>query len=671
MRIFLAGGTGAIGGPLVRALVAGGHTVTVYSRNAERVHALSVPGVAAAEGDAFDADTLTRAVRDAQPDVVINQLTSLSPSANPIAVKRGFDTTSRLRREVSGTLAAAARAAGARRVVAQSISFAYKAGPAAHVEEDPLWTDAGGQIGLLAASVATLESATLGDPDVEGVVLRYGSFYGPGTYFDRDGLYAALLAKRRLPLPGDGGGLFGLLHVQDAAAATVAALDAPAGIYNVVDDVPAPASEWMPMVAELLGAKTPRHVPKALARIGAGAFITYLLCDQPAVSNRRARSELGWSPTYPDWHVGLPAVLQRELTRRRRSAKIGLVETLADTIRRELGRWNLGAIEESIFGTADPDGMVTILDRYCRLHLGAGPAGGLFYLGSAGCAAGIRLESGDDVAVKAYQERWRAPYLSAVQSVQTHLSAEGFPCPRPLVPPAPLQPGRPHLAMVESFLVDPGMEPLGGSEACRHSAGGLARQIALCRARPERALAEHPLRTAPGHLYGEPHSPLFDFERPSAGAAWIDGYAVRASVVREVDHSAPVVAHTDWSARNVRIGPQGLVAAYDWDSLALVPESTAVGQAAATWSVTSEPGGSEFPSLQSITEFVLRYEEAAGRRFDQVQWRATGAAAAYVLAYTARCEDSLEAAGMGRPHQRGGRDRLADDGEGLLSLARP
>ncbi len=141
---------------------------------------------------------------------------------------------------------AAARSAGARRIVAQSISFAYRPGPGVRTESDPLWTDAGGQIGALTGSVAALESATLGDPDVEGVVLRYGSFYGPGTYFAPDGMYATMLRRRLLPIPGDGGGIFGLVHVDDAAAATVAALEGPTGIFNVVDDVPAPASEWMP-----------------------------------------------------------------------------------------------------------------------------------------------------------------------------------------------------------------------------------------------------------------------------------------------------------------------------------------------------------------------------------------------------------------------------------------
>ncbi|MGO9856293.1 MAG: NAD-dependent epimerase/dehydratase family protein [Acidimicrobiales bacterium] len=309
MRVFVAGGTGAIGRPLVRSLVAAGHEVTVFTRSDARVAALGLPGVVPAVGDAFDTDTVQRAVKAAQPEVVVNQLTNLARSANPLAIKRGFDATSRLRREGSRTLVAAARAAGARRVVAQSISFAYRPGPGTRTESDPLWSDAPGQIGMLAGSLATLESATLGDDAVEGVVLRYGSFYGPGTYFAPGGLYTSMITKRLLPVPGDGGGLFGFLHVDDAASATVAALQGPPGVYNVVDDVPAPSSEWMAFVARLLGAKPPHRVPEAVARLGAGKFLTYLMCDQPAVSNRRARIELGWIPRYPDWHDGLGAAL--------------------------------------------------------------------------------------------------------------------------------------------------------------------------------------------------------------------------------------------------------------------------------------------------------------------------------------------------------------------------
>jgi nucleoside-diphosphate-sugar epimerase len=309
MRIFVAGGTGAIGRPLVADLVAAGHEVTVFSRSAERVAALGIAGVVPAVGDALNTDDVMRSAEVAAPDVVINQLTSLAQSANPLAVKRGFDQTSRLRRDASATLVRAAKAAGARRVVAQSISFIYRPGPGVRTESDPLWTEASGQIGQLAASLVALESATLGDDAVEGVVLRYGSFYGPGTYFAPGGIYASMIAKRRLPIPGDGGGLFGLVHIEDAAAATVAALDGPPGIFNIVDDVPARASEWMPFVATLFGAKPPHRVPEVVARVGAGKFLAYLMCDQPAVSNQRARSELAWSPRWPDWHEGLRAAL--------------------------------------------------------------------------------------------------------------------------------------------------------------------------------------------------------------------------------------------------------------------------------------------------------------------------------------------------------------------------
>jgi nucleoside-diphosphate-sugar epimerase len=308
VRVFIAGGTGAIGRPLVVALAAAGHEVAVYSRNAEKVAALGVPGIVPAVGDAFDAEALIGAVQSFRPEVVINELTSLPQTANPLAIKRGFDLTSRLRREVSKTLVTAARAAGARRIVAQSISFAYRPGPGVRTEADPLWTDAKGQIGILTGSVATLESNTLGDPELEGVVLRYGSFYGPGTYFAPSGLYATMLKRRVLPIPGKGGGIFALVHIDDAAAATVAALQGPTGIFNVADDVPGPASELMTFTADVMGAKPPRHVPESLVRIVAGAFLAYLLCEQPAISSARARTELGWSPSYPDWHEGLTAV---------------------------------------------------------------------------------------------------------------------------------------------------------------------------------------------------------------------------------------------------------------------------------------------------------------------------------------------------------------------------
>jgi nucleoside-diphosphate-sugar epimerase len=306
VRVFVAGGTGAVGRPLVAGLVAKGHAVTVFSRSADRTAATE--GVTAVAGDALSEAQLSGAIENARPDVVINQLTNLSQTTSPIALKRGLKKTAQLRQEASATIAAASRQAGVRRVIAQSISFIYRPGAGIRTESDPLWTDAGGQIGDLAQSLATLESNTLGQPDIEGVVLRYGFFYGPGTYFAPDGAFTGMVRRRMLPLAGEGKGVFGFVHLDDAATATLAALDGPTGVFNVVDDVPAPASEWIPTLASLIGAKPPRHVPVGMLRATAGAHTAYMMSAQPPVSNQRARSELGWVPAFPDWHAGFAAI---------------------------------------------------------------------------------------------------------------------------------------------------------------------------------------------------------------------------------------------------------------------------------------------------------------------------------------------------------------------------
>ena len=311
MRIFVAGGTGAIGRPLVRRPGRGGprgHRLLPPRGQGRR--AWVFPRVVPAVGDAFDDDAVQRAVRAAEPEVVVNQLTSLAQSANPVAVEAGLRATSRLRRDGVGARwpprpVPPARAGSLPRASRSPTARAPGCAPS----PTPCGRDAPGQIGKLAGSLATLESATLGDDATEGVVLRYGSFYGPGTYFAAGGLYTSMIAKRRCPFPVDGGGLFGFVHVDDAAAATVAALQGPPASSTSSTTCPAPASEWMLLVARLLGAKPPHRVPEAVARLGAGKFLAYLMCDQPAVSNRRARIELGWIPRYPDWHDGLGAAL--------------------------------------------------------------------------------------------------------------------------------------------------------------------------------------------------------------------------------------------------------------------------------------------------------------------------------------------------------------------------
>jgi hypothetical protein len=348
------------------------------------------------------------------------------------------------------------------------------------------------------------------------------------------------------------------------------------------------------------------------------------------------------------------------------------VQPVADVVAAELRRWDTEpAVERAVFGTVEPEAIAALVERFCVEQFDDPPAGGSFYRGSTGCVVGLRLASGADVVLKAYQERWPEAFLRAVQSVQDHVSGGGLPCARPLRPPVAL-PGRRNLAVVESWLPDPGMRPNRSEAARRVSAAGLATQIALCRDLVgEQGLTSHPLDTPEGDLYGEPHSPLFDFAGTAQGAEWIDDLAHRAVAVRRADDGPAVVAHTDWSARNIRFDDRKILATYDWDSVTVVKESTALGQAAVTWCVTAEPGGSEFPALAEIVAFMRDYELAAGRPLTDTQWRAAGAAATYLLAYTSRCEHSLDVVGRARSDQHGGRDRLAEAGARLLDLTRP
>jgi hypothetical protein len=347
-----------------------------------------------------------------------------------------------------------------------------------------------------------------------------------------------------------------------------------------------------------------------------------------------------------------------------------VVDSVERVVAAQHAIWGTSAVDADVFGTGDPKRIAAIVDRFCLDEVGATAVGALFYGASAGCVLGVRLADGAEAVIKSYQARWDGSFLRAVQSVQTHVARRGMPCATPLRGPAPIVPGRPNLAVVESFLPDPGLRPYSSRAERRVSAAGLARQIAVCRelATPA-ALADHPLRRPTDGLYPEPHSPLFDFAGTAEGAGWIDALATRAVEVRDADDRPPVVAHSDWAARNVRLDDRRLLAVYDWDSVALVPESTALGQAAATWSVTADPGGTEFPSVADIGGFIGDYEEAAGYRLADEQWRAAGAAAAYLLAYTSRCEHSLDVKGLARPDQHAARDRLAEAGESLLALA--
>lgn len=309
MKVFVAGATGAIGRPLLDRLAAAGHEVTATTRSPERAAALRERGAEAVVVDALDAAALRSAVLDARPEVVVNQLTALPQRIDPRHYARDLEGTNRLRREAGPVLAQAAAEAGARRIVAQSISFVLRPeGPPVLDERAPVWTDAPPAVLAGVEGAMALERATLGTPGIEGVVLRYGFFYGPGSAFGPGGSSAEDVARRRLPIIGRGDGRFSFIHVDDAAAATVAALDHGApGIYAVTDDEPIAQRDWVPVLADAMGAPAPRRVPGWLARLIGGPLARQAEHMRGA-SNAKARSELGWTPAHATVRTGFAEV---------------------------------------------------------------------------------------------------------------------------------------------------------------------------------------------------------------------------------------------------------------------------------------------------------------------------------------------------------------------------
>jgi len=312
MKVFVAGASGAIGRPLVRQLVAAGHEVTGTTRREERADEIRAAGAAAVRCNVFSPDDVNNALRLAEPEVVINQLTSLPRKYNP-RKPSFYAETDRVRREGGHNLVEAARAAGVRRFLTQSIAFLYAPeGDWIKDEEARPFDDAPGHFRGAVEAMLGHEREVVECPDLEGLVLRYGQFYGPGTYYASDGHLGREVRRRRFPIVGPGTGTFSFLHVEDAAGATVAALDrGAAGVYNVVDDEPAPLHEWLPVYAEALGAKPPRHVPVWLARLVAGGSVAQMAVELRGASNAKAKRELGWQPRYPSWREGFgdPAAL--------------------------------------------------------------------------------------------------------------------------------------------------------------------------------------------------------------------------------------------------------------------------------------------------------------------------------------------------------------------------
>jgi nucleoside-diphosphate-sugar epimerase len=305
MRVFVAGASGAVGRPLLPQLVAAGHEVTGMTRSPGRAEAVRAAGAEAAVVDVFDRDALAAAMSSARPEVVVHELTALPQRFNP-RDKSLYAATNRVRGEGTRNLLDAGRAAGAHRFVCQSIAFAYRPRPGGvHEEDDPLFLDAPAPFADAVRTIAEMELAVVGAEGLEGLVLRYGWFYGPGTYYGEGGSTHADIARRRFPVVGKGEGQFSFIHTHDAAVATVAAVDRGApGVYNVVDDEPAAMRDWVPAYADAIGAKPPRRVPVWLARLIAGRFVAGLSTSLRGASNAKAKRELGWRPRWASWREG-------------------------------------------------------------------------------------------------------------------------------------------------------------------------------------------------------------------------------------------------------------------------------------------------------------------------------------------------------------------------------
>jgi nucleoside-diphosphate-sugar epimerase len=315
MKVFVAGATGVLGRALVPQLVDRGHEVVGMTRSASKQALVRSLGARPVIADALDPDAVAQAVAAAEPEVIVHELTALS---GPMSVREarhperfsGAILTNRLRTEGIDHLLAAGRAVGARRVVAQSFGafrFARDGGPV-QTEDDPIDPDAAEPRQPGIDAILHLERAVTTIEWGEGLALRYGGFYGPGTSVSSapDAQMAGPVRKRRLPIVGGGGGVWSHIHVEDAATATAIAVErGRPGVYYVVDDDPAPVREWLPALASALGAKPPRRVPRWLGRLAAGEVATVMMTEAKGASNAKAKRELGWQPRYPSWRQGL------------------------------------------------------------------------------------------------------------------------------------------------------------------------------------------------------------------------------------------------------------------------------------------------------------------------------------------------------------------------------
>jgi len=312
MKVLVAGATGAMGKQLLPRLAADGHDVVGITRSEAKLDLVRELGATGVVADVLDPDQVARVVAETEPEVIIHQLTALNRPFDVRHFDRTFEETNRLRTEATDHLLAAGRAAGVKRFIAQSYAgwpFARTGGPVKS-EDDPLDPSPPDGIRQSFDAIRYLERAVTGADWTEGIVLRYGGFYGPGTSLSREGgEQTKQIRERRFPVVGDGGGVWSFVHIEDAADATVAAVTrGRPGIYNIVDDDPAPVAEWLPAAASAVGAKPPRHVPRWLGRLVAGEVGVVIMTDVRGASNDKAKRELGWAPRHPSWREGFAEV---------------------------------------------------------------------------------------------------------------------------------------------------------------------------------------------------------------------------------------------------------------------------------------------------------------------------------------------------------------------------
>ncbi len=307
MRIFVAGAAGAIGRPLIGELVAHGYEVFGMTRTSSKASLLKNAGAVPVIADALNREALLNAICEAAPQVVINQLTAIPQRLNLRHFSRDFELTNRLRIEGTDHLLAGARRAGVDRVIAQSFAgWPYaRVGSWIKNEEDSLDDHPPAELNDSLNAIQHLENAVLSSVEFDGLVLRYGAFYGPGTSISRNGFVVEELRRRRFPIIGTGAAVWSFLHVDDAASATAAAItQGKHGIYNIVDNDPAPVRDWLPFLARSVGAKAPLNVPSWIARFAVGEHGVVMMTEARGASNGKVKRDLNWQPLYQSWRKG-------------------------------------------------------------------------------------------------------------------------------------------------------------------------------------------------------------------------------------------------------------------------------------------------------------------------------------------------------------------------------